>query len=178
MTKFIKKTIPSPVGKRSRWTLEVDVILHKIGEQTPYFSVTGSFYPNGGSVNSQNASCGCLHETILEHFPNLADVIALHLSDIDGTPMYAYENGKYFLDHPEEYDDDVIAKHFRIPVDDVPLLRERYNYYNNGDTLPKSKKRPCDRKRYLENFIVKQVGRWLGEAEAAITKYNLTPTTR
>ena len=175
MTKFIDKTIKSPFGKRNRWTLEVNVILQKIGEQIPYFSVTGFFYPNGGTHDSPGASCGCIHELILEHFPGLADVVALHLSDINGVPMHVYENGKFFLERPEEYDDQVIAAHFRIPVSDVPLLRERYHYYNNGDTLPKSKKRPCDKKRYLENFIVKQVGRWLSEADAAIAKYNLIP---
>jgi len=51
------------------------------------FSVTGE---------TKN-SCGCIHDEILESRPDLKFLINLHLSDLDGVPMHAEENGFYWL---------------------------------------------------------------------------------
>ena len=63
--------------------------LHYIrGNSKPYFSITADYGVN---------ECGCLHERILKAFPQYADLVAMHLSDIDGVPMHAEANGWYVL---------------------------------------------------------------------------------
>lgn len=52
-----------------------------------FFSVTGK------TMNS----CGCLHENILKSRPDLQPLVDLHLSDLDGVPTYAEENGFFWL---------------------------------------------------------------------------------
>lgn len=67
--------------------------LHYIkGNKAPCFSVTATLYENRRDVAG-----GCMHEDVLRHFPDLADLVALHLSSIDGAPMYGVENGFYHL---------------------------------------------------------------------------------
>lgn len=62
--------------------------LHHIrGNGAPYFSLTLEATDEGG----------CNHEKLTAEWPELADLAALHLSDIDGVPMHAEGNGWYFL---------------------------------------------------------------------------------
>lgn len=68
--------------------------LHNIkSNHAPYFTITAEEYDSKGKVES----CGCLHDAILKKFPRFADLIALHLSDIDGVPMHPEANGWYNL---------------------------------------------------------------------------------
>ena len=46
---------------------------------------------NGSKFNITTA--GCIHDEILKHFPQFADLVKLHLSDVNGVPMYAVDNG-------------------------------------------------------------------------------------
>lgn len=64
--------------------------LHHIkGNRAPYFSLTGAEYEKTRhGIGWQEASGGCIHEALLEQWPDLAPLAALHLSDIDGTPAY------------------------------------------------------------------------------------------
>jgi hypothetical protein len=76
--------------------LKVEYGLHKIGEQAPYFSVTGEGW-FGPRINRHNPDlAGAIHETVAAAFPKLADLIALHLSDVDGVPLHAEANGWYW----------------------------------------------------------------------------------
>jgi hypothetical protein len=75
--------------------IRVTAGLHKLeGNARPYFSVTGEIFIPG---KRDAKSCGCIHEEILRHWPELAPVVALHLSDDSGTPMHAEANGWYWL---------------------------------------------------------------------------------
>jgi len=56
--------------------IEATAILHKIGNQKPYFSLTGRVVENG-----RESVSGAIHKEILAAFPQLADIAALHLSD-------------------------------------------------------------------------------------------------
>ncbi len=74
----------------------IDIQLTQFGNQIPYFSVTASVYPIGKPKTERNLiSAGCCHEEIQTLTEKFNDVIALHLSDIDGKPMYPLENGFY-----------------------------------------------------------------------------------
>jgi hypothetical protein len=79
-----------------RYRLIVDAGLHFIrGNKKPYFSIVATEDVLDRDI-WRNVSAGCLHEKIVEHFPELKPIVAMHLSDIDGEPMYALENGLYF----------------------------------------------------------------------------------
>ena len=60
------------------------------------FAITGETYikKDGRWIHNEG---GCIHDTILKHFPEFRDFVTLHLSDCHGVPMYAIENGIYFL---------------------------------------------------------------------------------
>jgi hypothetical protein len=80
-----------------RGMIDVEAGLHKLGNQSPYFSVTATGWRNKTRCDSSWSFGGCCHDLILEHWPELAPVIALHLHDVDGIPMHAEDNGWYWL---------------------------------------------------------------------------------
>lgn len=100
------------------------------GNRHPYFSVTCSF----------NDSGGCMHETVLKHYPVLAPVVALHLSDDTGTPMHALANGQYhagFTDGMSAgFNLQFLAEHLRITQDEAIELvkqgKENFREYVNA----------------------------------------------
>ena len=90
MTVLAKFDDGKPRGKRLTFTVEGG--LHYIkGNSAPYFSLTANGCDNGSKFG------GCCHDVILRHFQQLADLAALHLSDIDGVPNHADANGWYYL---------------------------------------------------------------------------------
>jgi hypothetical protein len=68
------------------------------------FSITGSVWEARGTHSGASRARqgrdidmgGCIHEMILAAAPELAPVVAVHLADLDGTPMHAAANGWYF----------------------------------------------------------------------------------
>jgi hypothetical protein len=77
--------------------------LDKLGDQTPYFTVTGAAWSaRPGRMAAEPDMCGQLHGIIRRVFPSLADVIALHLSDPDGVPLHALANGWYWYGNGHE----------------------------------------------------------------------------
>lgn len=78
---------------RTRYTLKVHGGLHYIrGNSAPYFSLTADLRGSDGTDSG-----GAMHQEILRHFPELADLARLHLSEIDGVPIHAEANGWYDL---------------------------------------------------------------------------------
>lgn len=106
---IIRRTLKRDMPNRSRVVAHVELRIADNGERlvgglSPAFSVTGELYePHGtwsGAARERNErepdTGGAIHDEILRAFPKLAPLVALHLSDPDGTPMHAEANGLYF----------------------------------------------------------------------------------
>lgn len=166
----------------------VNATLHYIrGNKLPYFSVTADVYSLrkvGGRSYRRWESGGAQHELVLEHFPELAPLVALHLSDMDGVPMHAVGNGYYWLagalgglgekyhgsnngTHTTAQCRDVAIKHFRITP-------EEFDWLANFARQETSK---ALRIALIEDVIANTLAaRWKAEADAAIKAFDLTVT--
>lgn len=148
--------------------IEATAILHKIGNQLPYFSLTGRVVRNG-----QEEISGACHDEILAAFPQLADIAALHLSDMNGLPMHSFENAKYWAGFTQWENGNVenLAALWRIGktraqelmydalVDKCNEIKED----TGEDILPET---------LLKEFHDRQIARWKQEAENVIKKYS------
>jgi len=83
-------------GESVPMTVKVTAELNYIpGNSAPYFSLTMDAHQTGHP--NQCKSGGAAHDTILQYFPQFADIAAMHLSNMDGAPMHAEANGWYWL---------------------------------------------------------------------------------
>lgn len=82
-------TIKKTIGLQHTLTAIIRVQAFK--NQAPYFSVTGEERENGIVT-----SWGCLHELLVEHFPELAPLIRWHLWSVEGS-MHYVANAVYHL---------------------------------------------------------------------------------
>jgi post-segregation antitoxin (ccd killing protein) len=159
----------------------VNVALLKLkGNDRPYFSVTADVFENG-----RWAAGGCQHDTVLRLWPDLADVVALHLSDDTGQPMHAAANGWYWLAgivggmgqqyhggngssaRTPEQCTGILARHLRITEDEVAALAKILATQD-----------PKTARAMFVTFVSAQTDRWQREAAEAIAKYALTVTER
>ena len=137
----------------------------------PYFSVTVT------APASLHVSVGCAHDDVLKRHPDMADIVALHLSDTTGAPNHALENAWYWWSdadgkgtHLNQYRDtgrtnlDVFANHLRIDRAEVDALDLPTFRTMGGDyALPAE----------FVAFVDAQRERWQREADEAIAKYGL-----
>ena len=149
--------------------IEATAILRKIGNQKPYFSLTGRVV-----IKGRESVIGAIHKEILAAFPQLADIAALHGSDIDGVPMHSFENGKYWAGFTkwEEANSKHLSSLWRITQDEAAgLLYDALNAQSQnievetGDIILEE--------TLLKEFHDKQLPRWKQEADAAIKKHTL-----
>ena len=155
--------------------------------QRPYFSVTADIYRRGYTAgNCGLVACGCLHDEIVRHWPDLKPVIALHLCDDRGAPMYTEENGWYALAGyygglGEQYHAgnserqcyragvfdgfrlptrveclEQFARHVRIAV---PVAARLADEWKAGTQVT--------RRRRMANWMMVQQIRWMDDADAA-----------
>ena len=140
-----------------RGLLEVDVVLRDLkGNSAPYFSVTSTVYKvtRYGERDGRYQDCltgACIRATIIKALPELSDVVALHLADIDGVPRYAVENGWHLVQGGNV---DNLAGLLRISQEKAEELMSIS-------------------KEEFAAFVESQRPRWKSEALAAIEKYNL-----
>jgi hypothetical protein len=145
-TRFKERTL-SDMHVRAEFGVE------KFDNQAPYFTVTGSVWNNKAHARRWPGSperCGQVTEEILRAFPDLADLVALHLSTIEGAPMHAEANAWHWYEQGKL---DVVARHLRTTVDDLPVDADRAT---------------------LADYVEAQRPRWKAEADAAIAKYSLS----
>jgi hypothetical protein len=99
------------------------------------FAITGSGYEKGKPLTDCNLIYGgCCHDEIIAARPDLKIFVDLHLSDYEGIPMYAAENGFYHLragfnneppDSPEFKTN--FCEYYRITGDQYDKLTESRN---------------------------------------------------
>lgn len=89
-----------------------------------YLSVCGEVYDTTNSYRGRLESSGQCTKEMREFYPEFHDFLDLHLSDLDGKPMYAVDNGLYFLRHvgKDNISVDTIKRHFRIDADEANKL--------------------------------------------------------
>jgi hypothetical protein len=153
--------------------IKVTAGLHYIrGNSAPYWFVTANIYKPGARDSEAG---GCLHDEVLKTWPSLAPVVALHLSDHDGQPMYAEGNGWYWLagwyggageryhggsgssgKAPEECLR-IFAEHVRISVDEAKRLAEAWQV-----GVPYDEAKP-----HFVEWVKEQRGRWKAESDEA-----------
>jgi hypothetical protein len=144
-----------------------------------YFSVTADIYSSKrafdlGSTNTIH-SAGCQHERVLEAFPELAPIVALHLADVrTGEPMHAQANGWYFYrasreDFPRgEYEPTVYDHSLDergLPHTDEG--RRRYCYLSACRTLRVDEIPAVSDEEAFSTFVDEQRERWAQEAAEA-----------
>lgn len=169
-------------GKNYRLVFKVEGGLNYLrGNRKPHFSITVTSHRKG--FPNQCWSGGADHEAILKHYPKFADIVALHLSDIDGVPMHAVENGWYWLagalpgnagekyhggqGKPEDECLEILARHLRISNAAALMLR---------DMIAKASENEwgwIHAKQVFEAHVENQYRRWKAEAEACIKAHDL-----
>ena len=132
-----------------------------------YFSLTGSISritKNKKFDGRVKSSHGAMGNQLVMSFPDNAEYILLnqiHLSDLDGVPMYAEENGLYYILNCSET---AVKNHFRL-VDDntLHMLIESV----------KSAKTEEEQKKIVHNFCEDMKPEWKYQAQHVISQYNL-----
>jgi hypothetical protein len=150
----LRKTLPN--GNK----LSATASLHRIGNQSPYFSLTYEEEKAGGRFESGGAG----HEYILKHWPQLAPIARLHLSDYNGKPMHTVDNGFYWAGGNKEWckgqpsdppNAEYLANHLRISLDHA---KETVEDVASGRM----------NKLQFQEFCEAQEARWLIEASEGI----------
>jgi len=87
----------TPYGENKQVELTVRAELVKLGGNSyAHYSITGTVKKLDKRFRDPVITCGAIHEIILEHFPELAPIVKVHLSEPDGLPMHAEANARYW----------------------------------------------------------------------------------
>lgn len=156
--------------------IRVEAGLHYLrGNSLPYFGVTAAIGTPRELHTGDYQAGGCCHEDILRVWPELAPVVALHLSDSEGQPMHAEADGWYWLagyygGAGETYRAgngssrkhaaaclQSWADHVRIPVETARALADGWRCEDDWTAS----------RRWCAQWLEAQRGRFTAEAEAA-----------
>lgn len=176
-------TQPCPtLGYGPQATITVHAELHYLkGNARPYFAVGAEIWARPKARDCDAG--GCLHDEVLQYWPQLAPVVALHLSTDAGEPMYAEGNGWYWLagyyggageryhggnsqghyggqyrcPTPEECLQ-IFADYVRVSGEDARALAEGWRADDD----------PPSMRRWFGQWVTQQADRWRAEADAAI----------
>lgn len=81
------------------------------------FSITGKLQLLHKNGRTRCESCGCIHEEISKHFPQLRKFIPLHLCNHLGQPLYPEANGQYHILNSDK----------QVAMDYLRINEEEYN---------------------------------------------------
>jgi hypothetical protein len=86
-----------PYGEGKQVELTVRAELVKLGGNSyAHYSITGIVKKLDKRYRDPFITGGAIHEIILKHFPELAPIVKVHLSEPDGVPMHAEANARYW----------------------------------------------------------------------------------
>jgi hypothetical protein len=116
-----------------KYSIEVIAeLVHRDGNSNAYFSTTGEILRHAKNGRKVSDACGCIHDDIIKHFPQLQLLVDIHLSDEDGVPMHAYANAAYWAGHDgKEKQTDVLARHLRVSKDQANEMTTYINHHYN-----------------------------------------------
>jgi hypothetical protein len=155
-------------------TAKANLIPHN---KNPFFSVTGECSTLNERIEGNPSICGCLHDLILEAWPEVKPVIDLHLCNaVTGEPMHALDNGWFwfqgalpFVCRESKYHGgngsspksekecaEILSKHLRVPEKEIFILLEEAVMSDKQSKI------------ILNRFIARQRSRWKKEAKAGI----------
>jgi hypothetical protein len=172
----------------------VEITISTDGSSTgPYFSINGRLLEIQSHGRFTETISGCIHDEILKVAPELKPFVDLHLSDLDGVPMYAVGNGFYWLCKiagiPQQYGPDqspeecrkILQEHLRIGYAETLFLLDQVAvaYIDGKDELFFKEITPENRTKQEEQGVFraktlfnKEVDsmkeRWKSEAESAL----------
>jgi hypothetical protein len=127
-------------GQKHRIKVVAELV-HRDGNSNAYFSITGEVERQAKNNRWMPFLSGCIHQEIMQHFPNLASLCDIHLSDEDGVPMHAYANAAYWAGHEgKEKDTNTLAKHLRVSKDQANEMTTYINHhYGEFDKITTAK---------------------------------------
>jgi hypothetical protein len=145
--------------------LDVTAELHKLdGNPLAHFSLTVHAYR--GRVDLYG---GADHETALKHFPELAPIAALHLADENGVPMYAVENGAYWLGFTEYVDAEDLSTFARLwRITEAEAAAIRHACVGDADMVADAAERRAALRHQLLVHAERASARWGQEAADGI----------
>jgi hypothetical protein len=171
-TQYLEADGYHPPGETIVATAQLTII----ARQAPYFSLTGEIR-RYGHVDC----CGCIHDEILRHWPDLEIIRRLHLAYSNtGEPMHGYANGWYWLAGAldglgDRYHGDsdkhqrrtpeecikILADHLRMDVAGARFIVETIGKYHEGNSLHVA--------RYIWNqMYTEMLPRFREEAKAGV----------
>jgi hypothetical protein len=127
-----KKISGEPYGVSREVILKVNALLVKrAANDYPYYSITGSVELIDKRYRDPVITCGAIHDTIKQHYPELSPLITVHLSACDGVPMHAEANARYWAGLSTytdgrpmgDYKREVLAQHLRITPEEADQAR-------------------------------------------------------
>jgi hypothetical protein len=124
---------PYGVAKLVKLTVNAELVKRE-GNSYPYFSLTGEISRNDRRYRDPIITCGCIHDEILNHFPQLAPLALVHLSGPDGQPMHAEANALYWAGlstYPDgspmgEYKPLMLAQHLQADRKIASAVRQAF----------------------------------------------------
>jgi hypothetical protein len=111
-----------PYGESKLVELTVTAeLVKRAGNSFPYYSITGRVKKLDKRFRDPYIAGGCIHDTILAHYPELSPLVTVHLSAADGQPMHAEANARYWAGlcaYPDgspmgEYEPSTLARHLQ-----------------------------------------------------------------
>ena len=183
IAEFRAKTAYRGQGYRRGSTIHVSAKLYQLdGNARAHFSVTGEIREPG---RREPSAMGCIHDDILRHWPELAPVVALDLSDDTGAPMHAFANGWYWMagllggagqryhgGNREPYGKEndcraILASHLRLSLSAVDALAMECSAAAAADDADGAQDWN-KAKEHFARFVDQQAERWHAEANAAL----------
>lgn len=156
---------------------EVNLVIHSLGNQKPYFSATRILYKNGRDV-----AAGANSESMLKAFPKLKPFVDLHNSKYpNGEPMYYAENGFYHIKEgnpeaakslwrieDEEQFVDAMAIYHQLEAEKIDKAEAKKALY---DLLsPMWEKQAKEAIDCLDEYQAKYGGKKVGNIEGVVVK--------